>query len=223
MLKTILVAEDEKDIRSVLKKSLMANSYNVIEAQDGVEALTLTEKKLPDLVILDLGLPKMSGESVCTEIKKNYPGIPVILLTAKGQSSDIIHGFKLGADDYVSKPFVIDELLARIKARFTALGENISKLTVADLELDNGTKEVKRNDQPISLTPKEFELLYYLMVNTGQVMSREVLLNKIWLYSPDIESRVVDVYIGYLRKKIDSLSKKKLIHSIRGFGYTIKA
>lgn len=222
MLKTILVAEDETDIRDVIKKTLIDNNYSVIEAEDGIEAVKITDKKLPDLVILDLGLPKMSGESVCAEIKKNYPDMPVIILTARGQSSDVIRGFKIGADDYIAKPFVMDELLARIKARFNAKGEDRQKLQVGDLILDDRTKEVKRSSKLIRLTPKEYELLYYLMTNSGQVMSREMLLNKVWLYSPDIESRVVDVYVGYLRKKIDSPFKKKLIHSVRGFGYTIK-
>ncbi len=223
MLKTILVVEDEKDIRESLKKSLTENNYVVEVATDGAEALAIVEEKTPDLVILDLGLPKISGESVLQEIKKNYPAMPVIILSAKSTSSDIITGFNLGADNYVPKPFVIEELLARIKARFNSMGEGRFKLEVADLELNNDTKEVKRGGKLISLTPKEFELLHYLMSNTGRVLSRESILNKVWLYSPDIESRVVDVYIGYLRRKIDYRQKKKLIHSIRGFGYSIKA
>lgn len=223
MLKTILVVEDEKDIRESLKKSLIENNYAVETAEDGAQAINMVDKKMPDLVILDLGLPKISGESVLQEIKKNYPNMPVIILSAKSQTSDIVTGFNLGADNYVPKPFIIEELLARIKARFNAMGEGRFKLTVADLELNNDTKEVKRAGKLIGLTPKEFELLHYLMANTGRVLSRESILNKVWLYSPEIESRVVDVYIGYLRRKIDYRQKKKLIHSIRGFGYSIKA
>ncbi len=222
MLKTILIVEDEKDIRESLQKSLTENNYLVVTAEDGAQALSLVEKKIPDLVILDLSLPKISGESVLREIKKNYPAMPVIILSAKTETSDIVTGFNLGADNYVPKPFVIEELLARIKARFNSLGEGRFRIKVADLELNNDTKEVKRGDKLISLTPKEFELLYYLMSNTGRVLSRESILNKVWLYSPEIESRVVDVYIGYLRRKIDYRQKKKLIHSIRGFGYSIK-
>lgn len=222
MLKTILIVEDEKDIRESLQNSLTENNYLVVTAEDGAQALSLVEEKIPDLVILDLGLPKISGESVLREIKQNYPAMPVIILSAKTETSDIVTGFNLGADNYVPKPFVIEELLARIRARFNSLGEGRFKLKVADLELNNDTKEVKRGDKLISLTPKEFELLYYLMSNTGRVLSRESILNKVWLYSPEIESRVVDVYIGYLRRKIDYRQKKKLIHSIRGFGYSIK-
>lgn len=222
MLKTILIAEDEKDIREYLKKSLIDNDYSVIEASDGIEAIDQANKKLPDMVILDLGLPKMSGESVCQEIKKNYPNTPVIILTAKSKSTEVVQGFTLGADDYVAKPFIIEELLARIKARFKALGEDQEILKASDLVLNNKTKEVKRGNKNVSLTPKEFELLYYLMSNVGKVLSRDMILNRVWLYSPDMESRAVDVYVGYLRKKIDSNNKKKLIQSVRGFGYTIK-
>ncbi|MBI5127396.1 response regulator transcription factor [Candidatus Roizmanbacteria bacterium] len=222
MLKTILIAEDDKEIRKFVKESLIDNSYVVVEAEDGVEALKMFDKKMPDMVILDLGLPKISGETVCKQIKTDYPNTPVIILTAKSQPAEVVGGFKLGADDYVAKPFIMDVLLARVKARFNARGEEMERLKVADLELNNKTKEVKRAGRLIPLTPKEFELLYYMMANAGQVLSRDTILNKIWLYSPDIESRVVDVYIGYLRKKIDFKGKKKLIQSVRGFGYSIK-
>ena len=223
MLKTVLVGEDEKEIKNFIKKALVDQGYNVEEAGDGAEAIKKVEGDMPDLVILDLGLPKISGETVAAEIKRDYPHIPIIMLTARTQSSDIIAGFKLGADNYMPKPFIMDELLARVKARLSSSGSDNNVLKVADLELNNASKEVKRGGRLISLTPKEFELLHYLMSNTGRVLSREMILNKVWLYSPEIESRAVDVYIGYLRRKIDSGRKKKLIKSIRGFGYTVKA
>lgn len=222
MLKKILLVEDEKDIRDSLKKSLTENNYLVETAEDGAAALMMVDKISPDMVILDLGLPKISGESVLQEIKKNYPNMPVIILSAKSTTSDIVSGLNLGADNYIAKPFMIEELLARIKAQFKTMGNDIIKLKVADLELDNDSKEVRRAGKLIQLTPKEFELLYHLMSNVGRVLSRETILNKVWLYSPDIESRVVDVYIGYLRRKIDHRQRKKLILSIRGFGYSIK-
>lgn len=222
MLKKILLVEDEKDIRDSLKKSLTENNYLVETAEDGAAALMMVDKISPDMVILDLGLPKISGESVLQEIKKNYPNMPIIILSAKSTTSDIVSGLNLGADNYIAKPFMIEELLARIKAQFKTMGNDIIKLKVADLELDNDSKEVRRAGKLIQLTPKEFELLYHLMSNVGRVLSRETILNKVWLYSPDIESRVVDVYIGYLRRKIDHRQKKKLIVSIRGFGYSIK-
>ncbi len=222
MLKKILLVEDEKDIRDSLKKSLTENNYLVETAENGATALMMVDKISPDMVILDLGLPKISGESVLQEIKKNYPNMPIIILSAKSTTSDIVSGLNLGADNYIAKPFMIEELLARIKAQFKTMGNDIIKLKVADLELDNDSKEVRRAGKLIQLTPKEFELLYHLMSNVGRVLSRETILNKVWLYSPDIESRVVDVYIGYLRRKIDHRQRKKLILSIRGFGYSIK-
>ncbi len=164
----------------------------------------------------------MSGEAVCQEIQKKYAGLPVIILTAKDSTSDIVRGLDLGADDYITKPFVAEELLARMKARLRNQGTDETKLTVGNLELDTKTLEVKRGEEAIQLTPKEFKLLEYLMRNTGRILTREMILNRIWLYSPDIETRVVDVYMGYLRKKIDNSNSHKLIHSVRGFGYMIK-
>ncbi len=222
MLKTILVVEDEEEIRNYLKGLLRENGYAVMTASDGAVALRVFHKTPPDLVVLDLNLPTVSGETVCIEIKKDNPEIPVIMLTAKAKSTDVLSGFKLGADDYVAKPFLGDELLARIKARLKVMGKTDTALKVEDLELNTTTFEVKRKGKLIPLTQKEFELLHYFMLNKGRVLTRDMILNKVWLYSPDIESRVVDVYVGYLRKKIDSGHKKKLIQSLRGFGYVIK-
>ncbi len=190
-------------------------------APDGVTALELLKKTQPDLVLLDLNLPNITGESICLEIRKNYPGVRVIILTAKDTTPDIIQGLNLGADDYITKPFVADELLARIQARLRHGGTN-AKIKIDDLELDNNTLEVKRANKPIKLTPQEFKLLHYLMNNKGRILTRDMILNRIWPSSYDIETRVVDVYMGYLRKKIDNGYRKKLIHSARGFGYMIK-
>jgi len=222
MVSTILVVEDDKGIQEYLKEFLLDNGYSVQTATDGVIALSMLKKFQPDLVILDLGLPNLSGETVCLEIRKKYPELPIIMLTARDDVSDIVHGLNLGADDYMTKPFVGDELLARVKARMRKQNGISSKLLVADLELDSKTLEVKRKGKLIELTPKEFELLKYLMSNKGRILTREMILNRIWLYSPDVETRVVDVYMGYLRKKIDAQATRKLIQSVRGFGYTIK-
>lgn len=221
--KTILIIEDDKGLQKYLRELVLDSGYSVNTAEDGVTALNLTSKLEPDLVVLDLGLPDMSGETVCLEMRKKFPKIPVIILTAKDAVSDIVHGLDLGADDYITKPFVADEFLARIKARLRTSGNNNQmKLKVKDLELNAETLEVKRNGRAITLTPKEFRLLQYLMSNKGRILTREMILNRIWLYSPDIETRVVDVYMGYLRKKIDIGHNEKLIQCIRGFGYTIK-
>ncbi|MBI2022658.1 response regulator transcription factor, partial [Candidatus Daviesbacteria bacterium] len=205
-----------------LKELLLDNGYSVQSAADGIAALNIIKKTQPDMVVLDLGLPNMSGETVCLEIRKNYPTLPVIILTAKDTISDIVQGLNLGADDYITKPFVADELLARIKARFRSSNGTDAKLKVGDLELDSQSLEVKRGEKPIQLTPQEFKLLQYLMSNKGRILTREMILNRVWLYSPDIETRVVDVYMGYLRKKVDSGFKDSLLHSVRGFGYMIK-
>ncbi len=220
MVQKILVVEDDTALQEYLRDLLNEAGFTIDLASDGVEALASIKKLRPNLVILDLGLPKISGETVCQEIKRKYPEIPVIILTAKSDTQDIIHGLDLGADDYLAKPFDGNELIARMKAR---LRDNTDvKLNVADLILDRTTLEIKRGTREISLTPTEFKLLEYLMSNKGRVLSREMILNRIWLTSPDIETRVVDVYMGYLRKKIDKGFNQPLIHSMRGFGYVIK-
>lgn len=222
MINTILVVEDDSGLQKYLKELLLDNGFSVQIAGDGVLALNNIQKSEPDLVLLDLGLPNMSGEAVCLEIRKKYPNLPVIILTAKDSVSDIVQGLNLGADDYMTKPFVADELLARVKARLRKNSDSDGKLQVGDLELNNSTLEVKREGKNIQLTPQEFKLLQYLMNNKGRILTREMILNRVWLYSPDIETRVVDVYMGYLRKKVDQDYNKKLLHSVRGFGYMIK-
>lgn len=222
MTKSIVLIEDDKDLREYLLDLLIDSGFTVKAFSEGIAALKYIKKMSPDLVVLDLGLPTMGGETVCTEIKKVYPDLPVIILTAKGTTTDIVKGLNLGADDYVSKPFESDVLLVRIKARLRENVNNNSVLKIADLELNTKTFEVKRNKKLIKLTPQEFKLLEYMMNNRGRVLTRDIILNRIWLYSTEIETRVVDVYVGYLRKKIDNGHKKKLIHSVRGFGYIFK-
>lgn len=222
MVKTILTIEDDAEIRTYVKQLLLDEGFSVIEAADGVKALDLIETRRPDLVILDLGLPKLSGESVCNDIRKRYPELPVIILTAKDDVSDIVKGFNLGADDYLTKPFQSEELVARVKARLRRGEEGNTTVSVADLTLNPTTFEVKRGNTIVTLSHKEYELLHYLMVNAGRILTREMILQRIWMTADYIEPRVVDVYIGYLRKKIDAGAPKALIHTIRGFGYVIK-
>lgn len=222
MVHSILVVEDDAGLQKFLKELLLDNGYSVQVAPDGVLALDMLSKSQPDLVVLDLNLPNLSGEAVCMEIRKKYKNLPVIILTAKDSVTDKVHGLDLGADDYITKPFIGDEFLARLRARLRPINGEDSKLIVGDLQLDSKTLEVKRGDKLIQLTPQEFKLLQYLMHNKGRILTREMILNRLWLYSPDVETRVVDVYVGYLRKKIDSGYDKKLIQSVRGFGYVIK-
>lgn len=222
MTSTVLVVEDDPGLQKYLKELLWENTYVVQIAPDGVQAINSLTKLKPDLMILDLGLPNMTGESVCVEAKKKHPDLPIIILTGRDTTSDIVQGLNLGADDYMTKPFVADELLARIKARLRGNKDDNGKLIVGDLQLNTKTFEVKRGNKLIRLTPQEFKLLEYLMNNKGRILTREMILNRVWLYSPDIETRVVDVYMGYLRKKIDEGFKGKLLRSVRGFGYMIK-
>ncbi len=222
MINKILVVEDDSGLQKYLKELLLDNQFTPQIAGDGLIALDAVTKSPPDLMILDLGLPNMSGESVFKEVKKKHPNLPVVILTAKDSVSDIVENLNMGADDYITKPFIAEELLARIKARLRKNGDSGSKLTVADLEIDQESMEVKRAGQLIQLTPQEFKLLEYLINNKGRVLTRDMILNRVWLYSQDIETRVVDVYMGYLRKKIDGDNPKKLLHSVRGFGYMIK-
>jgi DNA-binding response OmpR family regulator len=223
MDQTILVVEDEAEIRQYVMQLLREEGYLVSSVENGAEALKFLETRTPHLIILDLNLPDISGEGVCREIRKDHPMLPIIMLTARDGMSDKVNGFQAGADDYVNKPFVPEELIARVKARLRRTStEHTTAIVVGDLSLDPQTMEVKRAGKAISLTPREFKLLHYLMTNAGIVLTRDMILSRIWMSSPDVETRVVDVYMGYLRKKIDSTVDKKLIHSIRGFGYTLK-
>src|SRR3989338_753245 len=222
MVYKVLVVEDDNDLLNFLKYLLLDNGYSVHTASDGAAALKLAKQLEPDLIVLDLGLPNITGETVCVEIKKRYPSLPVVILTGKDSPSDVAQGLNVGADDYVSKPFEAQVLLARIKARLRNGQDTNTVFKIDDLELNNKTLEVKRAGKKIDLTPKEFHLLAYLMSNKGRILTREMILTRIWLYAPEIETRVIYVYIGYLRKKVDSGFDKQLLHSVRGFGYVIK-
>ncbi len=212
--------EDDLGVQKYLKELLLDNGFFIRTANDGIAALDVFNSSIPDLVLLDLGLPNMSGEVVCREIRRKNPETPIIILTARDTTSDIVGGLNLGADDYITKPFDAEELLARIRARLRPIGEE-TILQVSDLELNPKTMEVKRNGQIIMLTPQEYKLLHYLMTNRGRVLTREMILSRVWLYSPEVESRVVDIYVGYLRKKVDANHEHKLLKSVRGFGYMI--
>lgn len=223
MVKNILVIEDDGGIRQYLKELLTENNYSVRLAPDGTTGLLEVEKILPDLVLLDLGLPDITGEAILEKITKDHPDLPIIILTAKDNTQSVVHSLSIGASDYITKPFEPGILLARIQARLREKGSTFRKLKMGDLELDPKTAQVTRGKKQIKLTPQEFKLLEYLMSNKDQVLSREVILARVWLYNTNVETRVVDVYMGYLRKKIDKGFTKKLIQSVRGFGYMIKS
>ena len=218
----IVVIEDDNEIRDYVTQVLVDHGYLVKSAASGVEGIKTVEKHSPELVLLDLKLPDISGEALCRQFKEDFPEIKIMILTAKDTPEDIARGLNIGADDYLSKPFAPQELLARIAARLRSSGQT-DALEIADLVLNPKTHEVTRSGQPIDLSPQEFKLLHYLMNNANQVLNREMILSHIWGAATDVETRVVDVYIGYLRKKIDKPFSKPLIKSVRGFGYIIKA
>lgn len=218
----ILVIEDEQDIRDFVSKLLIDQGHTVYSASRGIEGLELAEKVNPDLVVLDLNLPDIDGESVCKQIKENQPETQVLMLTARDTSRDLAHGLNIGADDYMTKPFEPDVLRARVSARLRTQKNGDDLLKVADVILNPKTHEVVRGGDTIELSPQEYKLLHYFMVNPNQVLTREMIIARIWEASPDIETRVVDVYVGYLRKKLDKDRRQKLFRSVRGFGYMLK-
>lgn len=221
MVPHLLVVEDDEALRGYLDEMLRSEGYVVTSVGAGQEALRSVEEHQPDLMLLDLSLPDMSGEDVCAEVKSHYPEIPVVFLTAKSSSVDQVRELRLGADDYITKPFTSDELIARLQARLRQRKKGQDPGTISGLKIDGATFQVRRGDRHIQLTPREYALLQCLMLNKGRVLTRDVILDQVWRDDQDVETRIVDVYIGYLRKKIDMGFRKKLIRSVRGFGYTL--
>lgn len=220
----ILVVDDEEHIRELIKFNLENNGYQILTADNGIDALKIAKNMLPQLVLLDLMLPGMDGYDVCKEIRKdtNISSTPIIMITAKGEEFDKVLGLELGADDYLTKPFSIRELLARVKAvlRRTTLQQVDKSYRFANITVDFEKHEVIKYDRKIELTLKEFELLEVLIKNKGRVMTRDFLLDKIWGYEYIGETRTVDVHIRHLRQKIEDDDKNpKYIETIRGIGY----
>ncbi len=219
----ILVADDERSLADVITKRLKKEGYAVDTVYDGSSALDYLEATAYDLAILDVMMPGMDGFEALRRYRSGGGDAPVIFLTAKDALSDRIQGLDEGADDYLVKPFSFDELLARIRSVLRRAGGNKSSniLSVDDLVLDLSTGIVKRGERIIELSAKEYALLKYMMSNEGIILSREMLLNHVWDYSYEGQSNMVDVYIRYLRKKIDAESERPLIHTYRGRGYMI--
>lgn len=217
----VVVIDDEPTLAAYLRDILLDHGLVVYVAHTGTEGLELIEKINPELVLLDIGLPDIDGRSLCKKIKSDNPDTKVIMVTGRGASSEVAEGLNLGADDYLPKPIDENELIARIKARFRKSEFSQPVLTAGDLVLNSETHEVKRGTRKITLSPQEFKLLQYLLINKNKVISRDMILSRIWDGNPDIETRIVDVYLGYLRKKIDTQTPV-LLHTIRGFGYMLK-
>lgn len=220
----ILVVEDEASLARSLQLELNHEGYEVETAQNGYEAMGRLSEGKWDLVLLDIMLPGLDGFEVCSRIRK-YSDVPIIMLTARDATSDKIRGLDTGADDYVAKPFVIEELLARIRARLRtqpAARQEGDKLVIGDLVISKDTRQVIRSGEDISLTRREFDLLAYLAENAGLVLSRETILARVWGYDYYGSDNIVDVYIRYLRAKIDEPFSTKLLYTVRGVGYTLR-
>lgn len=216
-----VIIEDNPEMADYLQTIL--NDHNIIafKALNGTKGLKLVKKVHPELVLLDLNLPDIEGKSICQQIKNEFPHIRVIMVTGQNTALDIASGLDLGADDYLTKPINETELMARIRARLRSSKYKKKRLTCDDLELNQETHQVTRDGKDIKLSPQEYRLLEYLMINQGKVLSRQMILSRIWGGNPDLETRVVDIYVSYLRNKID-FKEPKLIETIRGFGYSLR-
>lgn len=220
----ILVVEDEHKIANAIRKGLEQETFAVDVAYDGTSGYDLASTENYDVIVLDLMLPGMDGGEICKKLRAEKIHTPILILTAKGLLENKVEGLNSGADDYLVKPFAFEELLARIRALIRRPKKLIGTLLrVEDLILDTVTYEIKRFDKKISLSNKEYSLLEYLMRHPDQILTKEQIINHVWNYDADILPNTVEVYIGYLRNKIDRPFPKKpiLIHTVRGFGYRI--
>ena len=220
----ILVVDDEPNITDLVATAMRYEGFEVDTAYDGRTGLDKAVSFRPQLLVLDVMLPDLDGFEVARRLRQEGRRVPILFLTARDATEDKVRGLTLGGDDYVTKPFSLEELLARVRAvlrRVTASPEEESKLRFADLELDEETREVFRGTTPIELTPTEFKLLRYLMLNPRRVLSKAQILDHVWEYDFGGDANVVETYISYLRKKIDSLGPP-LIHTLRGAGYSLR-
>ena len=220
----ILVVDDERAVRDSLRRALELQGYQVDLAADGAEALAQLESNgQPDAVVLDILMPGIDGLEVCRRIRESGNEVPVLMLTARDAVGDRVAGLDAGADDYLVKPFALEELLARIRAllrRTTPTADGV--LRFADIELDPGTREVRRDGERIDLTRTEFNLLELFMLNPRQVLTRSIIFERVWGYDFGFASNSLDVYIGYLRRKTEAGEQQRLIHTVRGVGYALR-
>ena len=220
----ILVVDDERAVRDSLRRALELQGYQVDLAADGAEALALLEANgQPDAVVLDILMPGIDGLEVCRRIREEGNEVPVLMLTARDAVGDRVEGLDAGADDYLVKPFALEELLARIRALLRRTSPTADgALRFADVELDPGTREVRRAGDQIDLTRTEFNLLELFLLNPRQVLTRSIIFERVWGYDFGFASNSLDVYIGYLRRKTEAGGKPRLIHTVRGVGYALR-
>jgi two-component system, OmpR family, response regulator MprA len=222
----ILVVDDDRAVRESLRRSLAFNGYSVELAQDGQEALESIASNRPDALVLDVMMPRMDGLQVCRHLRSTGDDLPILVLTARDSVSERVAGLDAGADDYLPKPFALEELLARMRAllRRTALDDHTESaaMTFADLSLDPMTREVTRGDRQISLTRTEFSLLEMLIANPRRVLTRSRILEEVWGFDFPTSGNALEVYVGYLRRKTEAEGEPRLIHTVRGVGYVLR-
>ena len=221
----LVVAEDDPAVRNAVQRVLELEGYSVVVTKDGVAALDAILSNAPDAVVMDVMMPFSDGLSVCRELRRRANRTPILLLTARHEIGDRVAGLDAGADDYLVKPFSIDELLARVRALLRRNAPNTTStiLQLADLSLDPTRREVRRGSRIVDLTKTEFDLLQVLLEQTGIVLSREYLYEHIWGFDFETNSKSLDVYIGYLRRKIEQDDETRLLHTVRGVGYVVRA
>jgi two-component system response regulator MprA len=218
----VLVVDDDAAISASLRRALLYEGYAVTVASDGHSGLQRAQSDAPDLVILDVMLPGIDGVEVCRRIRAD-DDVPVLMLTARDATADRVAGLDSGADDYLVKPFAYEELLARVRALLRRKpAQSIRKMTFSDLTMDIGTREVRRGDRLIELTPREFDLLQFFLRNPRQVLNRDRILDIVWGYGFGATSNSVDVYVGYLRAKVEEGGRPRLLHTVRGVGYALR-
>jgi two-component system response regulator MprA len=224
MSRRVLIAEDDEQVRRSVERALRLEGYLVSAVADGDAARRAVETEKPDVVVLDIMMPRLDGLSVCRLIRAQGDRTPILMLTARHELSDRVAGLDAGADDYLVKPFALEELLARLRAllRRTGFAAGEGVLKVADLELRPAARNVRRGEREIELTRTEFDLLELLMVNAGIVMPRHLIYERIWGYDFETTSNSLDVYVGYLRRKTEAGGEPRLIHTVRGIGYVVR-
>ena len=219
----ILVVEDDRSVRDAIERALQFEGYEVTTARDGAEGLQAVLNGHPDAIVLDVMMPHVDGLEACRRIRARGDTTPILMLTARHEVSDRVDGLDAGADDYMVKPFALEELLARIRALLRrSTGATTDVHIAGDMRMDVGTREVSRGDRRIELTKTEFDLLELLMENTGLVLSRDTIYERIWGYDFETSSNSLDVYIGYLRRKTEVDELPRLIHTVRGVGYVVR-
>jgi len=220
----VLVAEDDRAVRDSIERALAFEGYEVGTASDGAEALDRVQTTEPDAIVLDVMMPRVDGLDVCRELRARGDRTPILILTARHKVADRVSGLDAGADDYLVKPFALEELLARLRAllRRTAEDNGQGELQVGDLRLNPATREVWRGELPIDLTKTEFQLLELFMLNKGIVLSRATIYERIWDYDFGPTSNSLEVYVGYLRRKTEVADAPRLIHTVRGVGYVLR-